>query len=120
MINIADTEEVVDLLARPCKRCGADLFLEHASRQYCEGCNPQDHASRDMRTEEQRKEDEKLEQLAIDYWLAHFNKDRAFSSFGKHDPMDKLPNFRALRRNLNNSSINGAFRRGDFSVRSGG
>ncbi len=27
---------------------------------------------------------------------------------------------RALRRNLNNSSINGGFRRGDFSVRSGG
>jgi methylphosphotriester-DNA--protein-cysteine methyltransferase len=26
----------------------------------------------------------------------------------------------ALRRNLNNSSINGGFRRGDFSVRSGG
>jgi hypothetical protein len=34
------------------------------------------------------------------------------------DPLGSV--FTALRRNLNNSSINGGFRRGDFSVRSGG
>jgi hypothetical protein len=47
--------------------------------------------------EAQRAEDEKLEQLAIDYWLHFYNRNRAFSTFGKHDPLDKLPSFSVKR-----------------------
>jgi hypothetical protein len=98
MDNIDTTEQVIDLLARPCKRCGFDLFFEHGLRKYCVGCNPQDNASRDIRTEAQRAEDERLEQVSIDHWLRHFNKDRAFSTFGTHNPIDELPSFSVKRR----------------------
>lgn len=97
MSNIGATQQDVDLLARPCKRCGADLFLEHGLRIYCEACNKQDHAARDMRTEAERAEDERLEQETTDLALARLNRNRAFSTFGKHDPMVQLPSVSVKR-----------------------
>lgn len=40
-----------------------------------------------------KKESEEEAQWAIDYYLAHFNRNRAFSTFGRHEPMTEVPTY---------------------------
>ncbi len=89
----------VDLLARKCKMCGADIVFLHGSRLHCDDCQPQRYRSgaRDERTKERRAEDAILTQRAIDSWLRIYNRSRAFSTFGKNDPLDKLPTVQVVR-----------------------
>src|ERR1700730_14795904 len=96
---MACTISNIDLLARECKMCGVDIVFLHGSRLHCDDCQPNRYRSgaRDERTKTQRAEDELLEQIAIDSWLRIYNKNRAFSTFGKHDPLDKLPSVQVVR-----------------------
>jgi hypothetical protein len=48
-----------------------------------------------------QQEANKLKQLAIDYWLKRFNHNRAFSTFGRHDPFTELPRESEERRKKN-------------------
>lgn len=80
---------VGDFVGNLCPWCGEVLPPSKTKpRIYCNEA----HEKRFKRAVcKSKKECEKLEQLAIDYWLRYFNRNRAFSTFGTHNPMTELP-----------------------------
>jgi hypothetical protein len=92
-VGYLDTE-VRDFLS--CPWCGGDLPPSKTKpRVYCSEA----HEKRFKRAGcISKAASERLEQLAIDHWLAHFNTGRAFSTFGRHDPLSNLPSFSKRRK----------------------
>lgn len=88
------SETVVDFLVKPCGTCGKDISHLYALRKYCMECNEQRHAARD----EEREENARITMGVTDYWLRIHNLSRAFSLFGKHDPLTELPHISIDKR----------------------
>jgi hypothetical protein len=102
MLDISTNEPVVviDFLARLCLKCGEDITFSHGLSKYCKTCNQQRHALRELECWCWRHKLPLLQcalcsplvetQIDIDRFLSEHNKDRAFSTFGKHDPADEV------------------------------
>jgi hypothetical protein len=82
---------VGDSVGNLCPWCNAALKSSKTKpRKYCTEAHEKAFKRAGCKSKNKCEEEG---QWVIDYYLAHFNRGHAFSTFGRHDPMTELPTY---------------------------